>query len=62
MANDLAQIESGYKISKEKLHQAIEVRGRVTSIKLSPTDLETTKLGYADQENIEISFIDNMTE
>ena len=62
VANDLAQIAYGYKISKEKSQQAIEVRGRVVSTKLSPTDLETTKLGYADQENFEISFIDSLTE
>ena len=62
VANDLAQIASGYKISKEKLQQAIEVRGRVVSTKMSPTDLETTKLGYADQENFVISFIDSLIE
>ena len=62
MANDLAQIASGYKVSKEKLQQAIEVRGRVASTKLSLIDLETTMLGYTDHENYEISFIDNLTE
>lgn len=35
-ANDLAQIASGYKISKEKLQEAIEVRGRIASTKLTP--------------------------
>ena len=62
VANELAQITLGYKISKEKLQQVIEVRGRVTLTKLSPTDLKTKKLGYTDHENFEISFIDNLTE
>ena len=58
----MAQISSGYKVSKERLKQAIEVRGRVTATKLFPSDLKTTKLGYTDHENFEISFIDNLTE
>lgn len=58
-ANDLAQIAYGYKILKEKLEDAIEVRGRVMSTKFSPTDLEATKLGYADTENFEILVIDS---
>ena len=62
VANDLAHIASGYKILKEKLQQVIKVRGRVTLTKLSPTDLKTTKLGYANHENFEILFIDNLTE
>ena len=62
VANDLAQIASGYKVSKDRLQQAIEVRGRVTSTKLSPLDLKTTTLGCTDHENFEISFIDNLTE
>lgn len=56
--NDLAQIASGYKISKEKLQDVIEVRGRFVSTRLSPSDLKTTKLGYADEENFEILAID----
>lgn len=59
--NDLAQISSGYKISKKKLEDAIEVRGRLMSTKLFPTDLESTKLGYADEENFEILAIDCLT-
>ena len=31
------------------------------STRLSPTDLETTKLGYADQESFEVLAIDNLT-
>ena len=53
VANDLEHIASGYKISKEKLQQVIEVRGRVTLTMLSPTDLKTTKLGYVDHKNFE---------
>jgi hypothetical protein len=37
-------------VSKEKLEEAIEVRGRVVSTKLSPSDLESIKLGYGDEE------------
>ena len=62
VANHLAQIASGYKVSKEKLQQEIEVRGRVASTKLSPIDLEITTLRNTDHENFEISFIDNLTE
>ena len=60
-ADDLAQIASGYKVSKEKLEDLIEVRGRVMTTKLSPSGLEMTKLGYADGENFEILAIDNLT-
>lgn len=62
VANDLAQIASGYKISKEKLQKAIEVRGKVVSTRLAPSDLEKTKLGYTDKENFEILAIDNLTD
>lgn len=61
-ANDLAQITSGYKISKEKLQDVIEVRGRVVSTRLSLSDLETTKLGYADEDNFEILSINCLTD
>lgn len=62
IANDLAQIASGYKISKEKLHKVIEVRGKVVATRLIPLDLEKTKLGYADEGNFEILVIDNLTD
>lgn len=62
VANDLAQITSGYKISKEKLQKVIEVRGRVMSTRLAPSDLETIKLGYADKERFEISTVDSLTD
>ncbi|XP_050875048.1 uncharacterized protein LOC127078657 [Lathyrus oleraceus] len=58
-ANDLAQLASGYKVSKEKLEEAIEIRGRVISTKLSPSDLESIRLGYGDEENFEILNIDD---
>lgn len=37
-ASDLAQIASGYKVSKDKFQDAIEVRGRVVSSRLSLLD------------------------
>lgn len=62
VANDLAQIASGYKISKEKLHKVIEVRGKVVATRLTTLDLQNTKLGYADVGNFEILAIDNLTD
>lgn len=59
--NDFDQIAYGYKVSKEKLQDLIKVRGRVMATKLSPSDLEMTKLGYAYGENFEILAIDNLT-
>lgn len=61
-ANGLAQIASGYKVSKDKLEDLIEVRGSVMETRLSPSYLEMTKLGYADKENFEILAIDNLTQ
>ena len=46
-------------MSKEKLEEAIEVRRRVVSTKLSPSDLESIRLGYGDEENFEIFNIDD---
>lgn len=60
--NDLAQISYGNNISKEKLEDAIKVRGRVMSTRLSPTYLEATKLGYTNEENFEILAIDSLTD
>lgn len=60
-ANNLAQIASGYTISKEKLQEAIEVRGRIASTRLTPCDLESTKLGYMDEEIFEILAIDSFS-
>ena len=55
IANDLAQIASGYKISKSRLQRAIEVREKIKETCLSPIYLKSTRLGYADQRNFEIS-------
>lgn len=62
IANDLAQIASGYKISKEKLHKVIEVRGKMVATRLIPLDLEKTKIGCADEGNFEILAIDSLTD
>ena len=62
MANDLAQIAYGYKISKEKLQKVIEIRGKVVSIRLAPSNLENSKLGYTFKENFKILAIDNLTD
>ncbi|XP_050877842.1 uncharacterized protein LOC127081647 [Lathyrus oleraceus] len=62
IANDLAQIASGYKISKEKLHKVIEVGGKVVVTKLVPLDLEKIKLGCVDEGNFEILEIDSLTD
>src|ERR1043165_4987477 len=61
-ANDLAQIASGYRISKEKLQYLIEARGRIMATKLSPLDLENSKLGYANQEEFEVLSIDTLAD
>ena len=61
-ANDLAQIASGYKTSKEKLQYLIETRGGIMATKLSPLDLENSKLGYADQKEFEVLNIDTLAD
>lgn len=61
-ANDLAQISPGYKILKEKLQDVVEVRGIVVSTRLFPSNLEETKLGYANKENFEILAMDCLAE
>ncbi|XP_058760182.1 uncharacterized protein LOC131633486 [Vicia villosa] len=60
-ANDLAQIASGYKISKEKLEELVEVRGKAMATKLSLSDLERNRLGYANEEEFEVLAIDALT-
>jgi hypothetical protein len=62
VANDLAQIAFGYKISKEKLQKVIEVRGRVVSTRLAPSNLEATKLGYTEKESFEILALDSLED
>lgn len=47
-ANELAQIASGYKVSKGNFEDIIEVRGRVIETRLSLSDLAMKKLGYVD--------------
>ncbi|XP_050908447.1 uncharacterized protein LOC127122083 [Lathyrus oleraceus] len=61
-ANDLAQITSGYRISKEKLEELVEVRGKAMTARLSPTDLESTHLGYANKEEFEVLAIDTLID
>ncbi|XP_050877174.1 uncharacterized protein LOC127080931 [Lathyrus oleraceus] len=62
IANDLAQIASGYKILKEKLHKVIELRGKVVATRLTPFDLEKTRLGCVDEGNFEILAIDSLAD
>ncbi|XP_050914591.1 uncharacterized protein LOC127129449 [Lathyrus oleraceus] len=61
-ANDLAQIASGYRISKEKLGELVEVRGKAMAARLSPTDLESTQLGYSNKEEFEVLAIDTLID
>ncbi|XP_050920123.1 uncharacterized protein LOC127137740 [Lathyrus oleraceus] len=61
-ANDLAQIASGYRISKEKLEELVEVRGKAMAARLSPTDLESTQLGYANKEEFKVLAIDTLMD
>ncbi|XP_050919355.1 uncharacterized protein LOC127136887 [Lathyrus oleraceus] len=61
-ANDLAQIASGYRISKEKLEELVKVRGKAMAARLSPTNLESTQLGYANKEEFEVLSIDTLID
>ncbi|XP_050894658.1 uncharacterized protein LOC127101322 [Lathyrus oleraceus] len=61
-ANDLAQIASGYRISKEKLEELVEVRGKAMAARLSLTDLESTQLGYTNKEEFEVLAIDTLMD
>lgn len=60
--NVLAQIALGYKVSKYKLEGVVEVCGRVVWTRLSPPDLQMTKLGSADPENFEVFTVENMND
>ncbi|XP_058752767.1 uncharacterized protein LOC131625945 [Vicia villosa] len=60
-ANDLAQIALGYKISKEKLEELVEVRGKAMATKLSPSDLERNRLGYTSEKEFKLLAIDTLT-
>ena len=61
-ANELAQIASGYKVSKENLEDLIEVRGRLKSTRLYPSDLVMMKLGSTELENFEVFSIEDLTD
>ncbi|XP_050888416.1 uncharacterized protein LOC127093515 [Lathyrus oleraceus] len=61
-ANDLAQIASRYRTSQEKLEELVKVRGKVMAARFSPTDLESTQLGYANKEEFEVLAIDTLMD
>ena len=73
-ANDLAQIASGYKMSKEKLTQLIEIKEKMVLQEPISEQLSMPKLVGADiipqindevkipQENFEIFAIDNLSD
>ncbi|KAK2370658.1 hypothetical protein QL285_083688 [Trifolium repens] len=68
-ANDLAQIASGYKVSKEKLTQLIEIKEKMVLQEPISEQLSMPKLVGADndevkipQENFEIFAIDNLSD
>ncbi|KAK2389329.1 hypothetical protein QL285_062925 [Trifolium repens] len=73
-ANDLAQIASGYKVSKEKLAQLIEIKEKMVLQEPISEQLSMPKLVGADiipqindevkipQENFEIFAIDNLSD
>ncbi|XP_058726440.1 uncharacterized protein LOC131597789 [Vicia villosa] len=58
----MAQITSGYKVSKERLEELVEVKGKAMTTRLSPIDLETTQLGFANQEEFEVLTVDTLIE
>ena len=60
--NDLAQIASGYKVSKERLEDLIKVRGKVLATKLSPTDLKNSRLVYVNDACFEVLSIDSLAD
>ncbi|CAJ2642293.1 unnamed protein product [Trifolium pratense] len=53
-ANDLAQIASGYKVSKEKLEQLVEIKDKLSSQEPAHLELSTPKLGGAHMSHNEI--------
>src|SRR3954463_7020209 len=61
-ANDLAQLASGYRVSKEKQEELIEVRGKAMATKLSPSDLENSQLRFANKEEFEVLNIDSLAD
>src|SRR3954464_7320042 len=61
-ANDLAQLASGYRVSKNKFEELIQVRGRAMATKLSPSDLENSQIGFANKEEFEVLNIDSLAD
>lgn len=49
-------------MSKEKLEYLMEVRGRVKSTRLSPSNLLIMKLGSADPEKFNVFTIEDLIE
>lgn len=60
--NDLEQITSDYKVTKGKLEDLIEVRGRVLAKRLTLLDLSTMKLGFAYSRNFEVFTIERLND
>ncbi|XP_045802475.1 uncharacterized protein LOC123896075 [Trifolium pratense] len=54
-ANDLAQIASGYKVSKEKLEQLVEIKEKLISNEPMQLELSMPKLGGAHMSHNEIN-------
>src|SRR3954465_7321162 len=47
-------------VSKEKLEELIEVRGKAMATKLSTSDLESSQLGFANKEEFVVLNIDSL--
>lgn len=69
-ANDLAQVTSGYKVSKEKLEELIEVRAKLISTSISSPRMLTSKpmgvegleiMKYMESKEYDVLTIDNMS-
>ncbi|WJX39864.1 hypothetical protein P8452_27372 [Trifolium repens] len=58
-ANDLAQIASGYKVSKEKLTQLIEIKEKMVLQEPISEQLSMPKLVWADNDEVKIPQEDN---
>ena len=48
-------------MSKEKLEELVEIRGKVLATKLPQTDLKHTSLGYANKVHFKIMAINSLT-
>jgi len=51
VANDLAQVASGYKVSKEKLKELIEIKDKLIHIDYPSTELSMPKLVGEEEES-----------